>query len=446
MYFQIAFLKKPSTSLVWFTLVLCLLLLSIITVFNPMDVHALITPEIESPRALLMDFETGTVLYEKNAREVTFPASTTKVMTALLVLEQASLDEVVFIEEEPGVSGSSMYILPGESFTVETLLEALLIRSANDAAKVLAIHLSGTEEAFAESMNLRAAALGAVNTNFTNPHGLPDEAHVTTAYDLALIAREAMKHDVFREIVARHNLIIPATHETDQRIYNNSNRFLWGKGPSHQMIYQGSSTDIFYEPVDGIKTGYTNSARNCLISSAQYNDHRFIAVVLNAEQEHIYVDSRTLLDYGFQHFHHVTVAESGTYAGSLRVNNGTSESLDLFIDRNLTYIFPRSILRENISHTITYLNEELTAPIEADTVQGWIDYYHEDEFLGQVMLMNQEAVEYVTLHQRISPFTYGSLIAAGLFSGWKLFVLQRRKKRRRRRQRTSDRYRQYESI
>ena len=414
-------------------------------------VHALpaaIEPDIVAPRAVLMDLETGAVLYDKNANDPTFPASTTKVLTALLVLENASLSEIVSIDYEPGVTGSSMYIVPGESFSVETLLKALLIRSANDAAEVLARHVSGSVESFVDLMNKRAAELGANNTYFTNPHGLPSESHVTTAYDLAVIAREAMKHQLFREIVSSRSLVIPPTSETEQRVYNNSNRFLWGTGPKHQMIYQGQSTDIYYEPVDGIKTGYTNSARNCLISSANFGEQRYIAVVLNAEQENIYSDSRTLLDYGFQHFHTITVVESGAELATIPVINGTEESLILYSDQALSFVVPRSILPEDVELHLLLNDENITAPVEKGTTLGSVDYYIHHQKIGQVMLVNHQQVDFVPVHQRITYRSYLFPVFLLFFIAWQGYVyrLRQRKKRNRRMQARADRYRQFESF
>lgn len=413
-------------------------------------VHATTTgyvPEIAAPRAVLMDAETGTVLFKKNADELTFPASTTKVLTALVVLEHASLDDVVTIDYEPGVTGSSMYIVPGEAFTVETLLKGLLIRSANDAAEILARHVSGSVEAFVALMNQHAAAIGAVNTHFTNPHGLPDENHVTTAYDLALISREAMKNDFFREVAASPSLVIPPTSETEQRVYNNSNRFLWGKGPSHQMIYQGNYTNIYYEPVDGIKTGYTHTARNCLISSAKFNDARFIAVVLNAEQDSIYVDSRTLLDYGFQFFHRIHLVEHGAQLALMPIMDGDSEAVALVADRTLEQIVPRNVLPADIQMELRLPDDDLAAPLAQNEILGQVLYYYDDELIGQANLMTENAVAEVPVLQQISWEFYGSAALFLLFILWQVFVFHlRQKKRKHRRLQRARRYQQYESL
>ncbi len=434
--------KKPLINIL---IAILLMIISNIPVYAA--TNSAYRPELVAPRAVLMDAETGTVLYNKNAGEITYPASTTKILTALVVLEHASLEDVIAIDYEPGVTGSSMYIVPGEAFTVETLLKGLLIRSGNDAAEILARHVSGSVEAFVALMNQHAASIGAVNTHFTNPHGLPDENHVTTAYDLALIAREAMKNEFFREVVSSPSLIIPPTSETDQRVYHNSNRFLWGKGPSHQMMYQGLYTNIYYEPVDGIKTGYTHSARNCLVSSAQFNDSRYIAVVLNAEQENVYSDSRTLLDYGLQYFHRIQLVEDGTQMAMVTVVQGDDEAVPLVTEGSIEQIVPRNILPSDIIMDIQLPEDDLVAPVEQNAILGHVRYYYGDELLGEVNLVTDNAVEAIPVYQQISWGYYATVALGIVFILWQVFVFRlRQKKRKHRRLQRARRYQRSESF
>ena len=411
-----------------------IILLALVASAVPAYTHDLPhTPSVVAPRALLMDWETGRVLFEKNGFEQTYPASTTKIMTAILVLEMGDLDEIVHITEPPGVTGSSLYIVPGESFSVDVLLEALLIRSANDAAVVLARHLAGSVESFVNLMNRRAVELGATDTRFTNPHGMPDERHVSTAHDLAVMAQHGMRFERFREIVTQRTLIIPPTSETEQRVFNNSNRFLWGTGPRHQMLYQGHFTDIRYEPVDGVKTGYTNSARNCLVSSAVFNDQRFIAVVLNAEQDSIYSDSRTLLDFGFQHFHHVDVVNEGVAAAWLPVSRGCTEVLALYTTASFRHVLPRSILPDQIRHEVILDVEGMEAPVEQGSVLGRVEYYLDDQLIGTVALANRHAVAYIPVYRRIPLPVYVLVSLIICLILWRNALLKKRRKRLRRR-------------
>ena len=192
---------------------LIIIIITLIATLIPNIVSAQNTPTITAPHGVLIDYETGNVLFSKNAHKQAYPASTTKVMTAILTLENANLNDRVTIDYDLYVEGSSMFLLKGESFTVEELLKALLIKSANDCAEALAIHITGSVEKFVEMMNKRAKELGALNTNFVNPHGLADPNHVTTAYDLAMIAKHAMTFDTFREIVSTTMLNLDATNK-----------------------------------------------------------------------------------------------------------------------------------------------------------------------------------------------------------------------------------------
>lgn len=388
-------------------------------------------PVIFSPRAVLMDEVTGEVLYEKQAHDPTYPASTTKVLTAVVVLENADLEEVVHIDYEPGVSGASMFILPGESFTVETLLQALLIRSGNDVAEVLARHVSGSVDEFVDLMNQKAIEIGATNTHFTNPHGLPDEEHITTAYDLALISQYAMQNPVFREIVSSPSLIIPETLQTpEQRIYNNSNRFLWGRGPSHQILYQNAWVNIYYPRVDGIKTGYTNAAQHCLISSATDNNRRVIAVILNTEREHIYTDSRTLLDYGLDQFQLVTLTDEKMMTTNVPIHHGGRETLSLFTEEAIHTVIPSYVPAEEITKVIE-TQEFYQAPIESNQILGKVIYYHEGRVLGSTNLIAMESVERLAFYRRIPMFAlFITTVLIGFFF-WQIHVFRYRKRKRR---------------
>lgn len=263
-------------------------------------------PNLTAQYAVLMDFETGKVLYDKNGSQKLYPASTTKAWTAYVVLKHVSnLSEVVKIENLPTVDGSSMYLRNGESFTVRQLLDGLLVHSSNDVAVVLANYVSGSIEKFAELMNKEAEAVGAKNTHFNNPHGLPDENHYTTAYDMALMSREAMNNDVFRDIVKTKSISFPATQEYPyERYFLNTNKFLTS---NEKMNYKGKEIPVKYDLIDGIKTGYTDAAGKCLLSSGIKNNMRLISAVFKTSGNDLYMDSRTLIDYGFDNFKSETV-------------------------------------------------------------------------------------------------------------------------------------------
>ena len=409
------------------SLILCIVF---ILSLAPLPLFATEHPDIHAPRAILMDEVTGEIIYEKNAYDPTYPASTTKVLTAIVVLENANLEEMVHIDYEPNVTGASMFILPGESFTVETLLKALLIRSGNDVAEVLARHVSGSVDAFVDQMNEKAVEIGAQDTHFTNPHGLPDEGHLTTAYDLAVISRYAMQNPVFREIVSSPSLIIPETLETpEQRIYNNSNRFLWGRGPSHQILYQDQLVDIHHPRVDGIKTGFTNAAQYCLVSSATDENRRVIAVILNADREHLYSDSRLLLDYGIDSYQLVTLTDEKMLAASVPIKHGTRETLSLFTEKAIHTIIPSHVSANDITQVIETA-DSYEAPIESNQALGKAIYYYENQILGETNLIAMETVEHLPIYRRIPVFAL--VIAAGLigFVLWRVHLFRYRKRKR----------------
>ncbi len=409
----------------------CFLSMILITILFTSATYAS-TPQVTAPNAILMDFHTGEVLFEHNAHEVTFPASTTKVLTAILVLENANLDDVVSIDYDLTVGGASMYLLKGESFTVKELLHALLIRSANDVAEALAIHVSGSVEEFAKLANQRAMELGATKTHFTNPHGMPDEAHVTTAHDLAIFGKHAMGFPVFREIVSTTNVVFDETAQTPaKRYYRSSNRFLWGTGSSNKILYKGQYINIKYDLIDGVKTGYTRAAQQCLISSAIKDDHRLIAVVLGAQGSNVYLDTRTLIDYGYENYKSHPLIEANELETEIPIKNGMKDSISLYTESNLKTILPIDQDPSTITKEVL-IDKNITAPIHIGDTLGKIVYTQGDKTIGEVNLIAQEEVEVKPLLIKAkTPFKYLIYIAL-LFIIWKLFVYYLRFQKRKR--------------
>ena len=241
-------------------------------------------PENSARAAVLMEVETGRVLYEKNPHEKLPMASTTKIMTAILALENSQLSDIVTVSSNAsGVEGSSLYLAVGERLTMEQLLYGLMLRSGNDAAVAIAEHVGKSQEGFADMMNKKAREIGAINTHFMNPHGLHHENHYTTAYDLALLSTYAMGNSSFREIVSTKYYKIPWQGQPWDRVLMNKNALLWN-----------------YEGAEGIKTGYTKAARRCLATAAVRNDMELVAVVLDCQPW--FDDSATILNYGFSHY------------------------------------------------------------------------------------------------------------------------------------------------
>lgn len=261
---------------------------------------------IQGEAAIVMDERTGDILFYKNDKEKLYPASTTKIATALVAIEHGILDELVTVgkEAEPMSGESRAGLQSGETYPLKDLLYAMMLPSGNDAARTIAVHLGrelsgnpgmGIAEAtayFADLMNQRAKQAGAVNTHFVNPHGLHDENHYSTARDLMMIAREAMQHDLFRSMVNSEYYTAAFSSGSGelsrQAEYNNRNKLL-DRNSSH-----------YYEAANGIKTGFTDQAGYCLVSSASQYNADLIAVVLKSDSEGVWYDSRQLLEYGFR--------------------------------------------------------------------------------------------------------------------------------------------------
>ncbi len=240
-------------------------------------------PQVTATSAIVMEVSTGRIIYQRNAYQKMFPASTTKIMTLILALEYGGLDEIVTVGPNAfGVEGSSLYLELNDKMPLGELLEGMILLSGNDAATAVAEHCGGTVQNFANQMNIRARQLGATNTNFTNPHGLPDENHYTTAHDLAVIAARGFKLQKFSEIVSLQEKNFQWLHGDDKKL-ESENRML--------QLYRGAN---------GVKTGYTQVAGRCLVSSAKRGDVQLVAVVLDSLL--MWHDSVALLDYGFENF------------------------------------------------------------------------------------------------------------------------------------------------
>ncbi|AWZ48817.1 D-alanyl-D-alanine carboxypeptidase [Clostridiaceae bacterium 14S0207] len=246
-----------------------------------------------SDGVILMDAISGDILYNKNMNKPFPPASTTKIMTALLTLENCkNLDEEATISKTcEGVDGSKIYIFEGEKIKVKNLLYALLLSSANDCAYALAEHIGGTEEHFVEMMNNRAKALGCKNTNFVNPHGLYDDKHRTTAHDLALIMKELIKHEEYLKIASTPSYIIPPTNKSKE------NRPLWN---GNKAIHTGSVN--YNKFCKASKTGYTIQSLHSYVTFAEKDGQKLIAAFVHDPNKQFYTDSKALFNYGFNTF------------------------------------------------------------------------------------------------------------------------------------------------
>lgn len=325
---------------------------------------------IKSKAAILVEVSTGRILYEKNSTQKMWPASTTKIMTAILTIEKCNLDDIVIVSESAISNIPSGYVTcdlqVGEEISVKDLLNALMIVSANDAAYVLAEHVGGSIVEFSDLMNQKARELGCTGTHFVNPNGIHDERHYSTAYDLYLIATYAMKNPTFRELVSQTESVLPVTNK-----YSNADRKL----ETTNALINPKSTN-YYKNAIGIKTGYTSQAGNCLVSESSRDGLEFISVVLNGDR---FPDSIKLFDYAYDNFTLTKVREKNTVVETIEIENATKETkiLDLLIDESITVINNKSIDVNQIIPEIK-LRDEILAPIKSGEEIGTIKYKVDD--------------------------------------------------------------------
>jgi D-alanyl-D-alanine carboxypeptidase (penicillin-binding protein 5/6) len=341
-------------------------------------------PEIHGEAAYLIDVQSGQTLYSKNGNKLLAPASTTKIMTGLLAIEQGNLDEVVTASPTmlnyKIVYGTRIYMEPGEQLLLGDMLYALLLNSANDAAVAIAEHIGGNLTQFVNLMNQRAQALGLKNTTFKNPSGLSEEGHLTTAHDLARIAQVAYANPIFRDYIKTKSHVIPRSKENVPFEMINENKLLW----RDSMI-------------TGMKTGYTAEAGNCLVASASKNGRDLIAVILKSPGREIYTDMMDLLNFGFNNFENVEYKPTGDSITSIQVGNQ---------DINLVAQEPIWVTKKLGVSTLNYQSKEipeaqikvLPAPsdlteVAAGQVLTQLEVWEGDERISVIPLSADRAVE-----------------------------------------------------
>lgn len=403
-------------------------------------------PQIVSEGAILIDADSGRVLYEKNADTRLYPASTTKIMTAVLLLENLQLDSVVVASYDAVMSipagGSNIGISSGEQLTVEELLYAILIASANEACNVIGEYMCGDVDSFVALMNQKAQSIGMSNTKFLNPHGLHSPEHYTTARDMALLARYAMQFEKFREVVSTPRYIMEPTNKYDEKRYlTNTNHLV--------STYQNAS--YYYSLATGIKTGYTSQAGNCLVSSASKTGTNFIAVTLNARPNadgiYSFIDSKALFEYGFANYTTRAVAKPGEIIAEAKVGEASgTDVVTLEAKEELDGLLPVDADLANVEKTVT-LNENILAPVAVGDVLGSATYSYEGNVLGTVELVSNVEIKrdfFIFIMNRIFGFfdmpwikiPLIIIIAFFLFS----YISRKLRRRKRRRYLRSKRY------
>ncbi len=332
-------------------------------------------PDIVGECAILIEPNTGTVLYEKDPNKKMYPASITKIMTALLTLEHCDMNETVVYSkkniESLTAEDSNIQCKVGEKMKVKDCLYALMLSSANEAATALAEHISGNTEEFAKLMNARAKKAGAKNTHFANPNGLHDENHYVTAYDMAMIMKDAIKYPAFLDIIHSTTYTIPA---------NNKRTEPFTSYQRHMMIYP---TSQYYDAdVIGGKTGYTDQAGKTLVTYAKRGDVSLISVVLKSNGDVVFEDTKKLLDYGFDNFTYVNVSENDTKFNSDSSNTLVSPfsktNASISVDKDASILLPNGVKFDNLD---TEVNYKLT-----DSSFATITYKYNGMVLGSVPL------------------------------------------------------------
>lgn len=329
-------------------------------------------PQVQGAAVILMDFHSGRILYAKNAEEIMPPASVTKIMTALLVIENGNLDEVVKISANAASTRESgIYLQEGEKMTRRQLLYACMLPSANDASVALAESISDQMEDFVDLMNQRAVELGLLHTHFSNPHGLHADDHYTTAYDLACLSRAAMQNPVFREIVKTQNIVIPGPPKEEDRSIWNQNRLLYR-----------------YDGALGIKTGYTRQAGNCVVGAAQKDDMILIAISLNSPT--VYDDLASMLDFGFSNYH-LTEIQSANENLLVQVQGGIEDQVAVKLEQEL-YI--AALESEEAQLSCSFLPvAEVNAPVNKGDMLGLATICLQNQEIAVIKLVAANSVE-----------------------------------------------------
>lgn len=367
------------------TLLLLLFLLSATPVFAS-------EPNVAAQGAALIDGKTGRLLWEKNGEEPFAMASTTKIMTAILVLENTDLEDIVTISKnaahQPEVH---MDLKEGEQWKVGDLLSAMMLRSYNDAAVALAEHVSGDVESFCERMTEKAKEIGAMETVFGSPNGLDshltDEQHHSTAYDMSLIAAYALENETFREIIAQGEINVADLEGKHLCNVTNADRFL--------KEYQGAL---------GVKTGYTNKAGHCFVGAAEREDVLLVSTVLGsgwgtAGKEKKWTDTKVLMDYGFETFHTYEAVKAEQIFGEVKIADSPTELVETVLAEGYTALFSEEEIEE--LRLEADLPKEVEAPVEKGEKLGKATLWLEDEKLAEIDLLALETAYSYTLRERL---------------------------------------------
>lgn len=348
--------------------------------------------DISAPNLLLAETNSGRILYEKNIDEKIYPASITKLMTAILVVENCDLDEIVIVSENAVISVPSGYVNAnlqvGEELTVEDLLYAMLIPSANDAANALAEHVGGSIESFATMMNTRAKELGCTGSNFNNPSGLHEENHYTTTRDLYLISQKVISDDTIKKIIGTTKYTLPKTNKYDKtdRTFTTTN-----------YMKRRELSKYYYQYCIGAKTGYTGDAKNCVVAFAQKDGIELTAIVMGEDAKikgQKFLDAKEMFEYVFNNYENKQMAVKNERRETIKINNGTKETktLDVLYKESVNILIPKDMNDKYVMVTEQKRIEITPENNEEDTksISENIEYYkvkapiQKGEIIGKV--------------------------------------------------------------
>ena len=329
-------------------------------------------PTITSESSILIESTTSKVLFEKNSNIRLEPASITKIMTAILTIENANLNDIVTVQPEAISSIPAGYSIanlkPNEQLTVSQLLQLLMVHSANDAANVLAFYIDGSIEAFANRMNQKLDDLGLHDSHFVNPSGVHNDNHYSTAHDIALLMQYCIKNSTFRKYSGLKSCTLPATNLSGERAFDNTN----------SMLLNNSSD--YYPYITCTKTGFTSQAKYCLVSVAKKDGMECICVILSADSSNARLaETKTLFEYGFYNFAFQNIATKGDIITQIEILNATNDTkfLDLVLADTINVLTSTGLSTDSITPQIT-LQELPVAPIAQRKVLGYATYYIDD--------------------------------------------------------------------
>lgn len=344
-------------------------------------------PNVDAQSAILMDYKTGRVLFAKNEYEPLAMASTTKIMTAILAIENGNLEDTVKVSKNATKAPPvKMFLKENEEIKLKELLYALMLQSSNDAAVAIAEHISGDVETFCNAMTNKAKEIGTKDTVFRTPNGLDSLDHHSTAYDMALITRYALNNKEFMDIINTRQI----SFKTNLSSYNITNK--------NRLLSE-------FDGANGVKTGYTGKAGHCFVGSATQNDMTLISVVLASGwgekgKQQKWIDTKNILNYGFKNFSYEKVLSKEDCLETISIKKGTKDNISLYYENDISLPISKDE-KENISIKLDYI-KTLAAPVQKDQKVGVANIYINDTLVSQVNILTNENVNKKTFSSYIN--------------------------------------------